>query len=84
MKVGMEFAPRELVAERLVKGREERGVSQQDIATELHVSQPTVCSWENAGRMPERDRWTAIAKAYGFPSMEELFFVVPADQAAGG
>ncbi len=80
---GMEFAPIEVVATRMVKGRKRLGKTQQEVAEDVGCKQPTVSSWEDAQKMPERERWQVVARAYGYASMEELFFVVAADKAAG-
>lgn len=78
----MRFAPKDVVSARMVKSRDESGKTQQDIAAETKRSQPAVSSWESAEKLPEQDQWEAVAKAYGFESMEALFFVDD-EQATG-
>lgn len=44
--------------------RKRRNEKQEDIATRLGVTQPTVSNWER-GAMPHPSMWAAIAEAYG-------------------
>jgi transcriptional regulator with XRE-family HTH domain len=52
------------VHERLRKARKLQKKTQEVIAGEIGVEQGTVSKWE-AGRMPSRDLWSKIARAYG-------------------
>ena len=42
-----------------------KGLKQSDVAKALHVTQKTVCSWENGKTMPKIDKIEPICKLYG-------------------
>ena len=44
--------------------REEKGMSQRDLATEVGVSQPTVCDWENSKIVPELPKAVRLADLF--------------------
>lgn len=52
------------IGERLRRAREDLGLTQQQLAEKLGVSQPTIHAWES-GSMPRMKRLRAVAEAYG-------------------
>ncbi len=47
------------------KLREERGMTQQQMADKLYVSRQTVCRWENGSRCPDLITAKKIATEFG-------------------
>ena len=45
--------------------REKKGITQQELATSLGVSQSTVAMWETNNSLPRTDKLPAIAKVLG-------------------
>ena len=45
--------------------REKKGITQQELATALGVSQSTVAMWETNNSLPRTDKLPAIAKVLG-------------------
>ena len=54
-------------AENLRMIREEKEMSQRELATILRVSHSTVSSWETSSKYPTIDRVYDIARALGVP-----------------
>jgi len=57
--------------ENLTKLRKERGMSQEDLASNLNVSRQAVSKWESNSSYPETDNIVAICKLFNC-SMDEL------------
>ena len=51
-------------AERLKELREEKGLSQNALAKELHFSQPAITRWENKTQIPNIEVAILIAKYF--------------------
>lgn len=47
----------------LFHARESAGVSQQDAADRLEVTQPTISQWDH-GAVPHPSRWADVARVY--------------------
>ena len=47
------------------KARKKAGLTQQDLADELGVCQPTVAMWETQKSLPRTDKLPALAKILG-------------------
>lgn len=56
---------------RLKELREAKGLSQRELARELHVTQGAVQKWEAGRQMPKASRLTAICKVLGC-TLDEL------------
>lgn len=50
------------------KAREKLGKTQCQMAFEIKVSQPTICSWELGETKPRPRYWGRIAIAYDIPA----------------
>lgn len=57
--------------EKLTKLRKERGMSQEDLASNLNVSRQAVSKWESNNSYPETEKIVAICKLFNC-SMDEL------------
>ena len=57
--------------EKLTKLRKEKGMSQEDLASNLNVSRQAVSKWESNISYPETDKIVAICKLFNY-SMDEL------------
>ncbi len=79
----MDFASRDVVATRMKDARKAKSLDQHEIAAALGVSQPAVSAWESGEQQPKRETWRAVAAAYGFAAMEELFFESAPVEAGG-
>ena len=53
------------VAERLVKLRKEKGLSQEELADKLGISRQAVSKWERAEASPDTDNLIMLARLYG-------------------
>lgn len=53
------------IAEKLVELRMSKGVTQEDVAQSLSVSNKTVSKWENGASMPDLPMLVELAKYYG-------------------
>jgi transcriptional regulator with XRE-family HTH domain len=51
--------------ETLREARRRKKLTQQQLAEELDVRQPTIAAWESDLALPRPRRWKAVAKAYG-------------------
>lgn len=60
-----------MYGEHLKKLREERNMSQEKLAEELHVSRQAISKWENNKAMPDIENLKALGNLYGI-SMNEL------------
>lgn len=58
-------------ANKLVKLRKSRGLSQENLAEQLGVSHQAVSKWERAESSPDTEHLIALAKIYGI-SMDEM------------
>lgn len=45
--------------------RESRGMTQQQVADNLHVTRSAVCLWEKGVRRPSRDNLIAMSSLFG-------------------
>lgn len=59
------------IANRLVKLRKEKGLSQEQLAEELGLSRQAVSKWERAESSPDTDNLICLAKLYNV-SLDEL------------
>ncbi len=59
------------LGENIRKLREEKGLTQQQLADQLYVSRQTVCRWESGARTPDLDMAERIAEIFHI-SMDEL------------
>jgi len=59
------------IANRLVKLRKEKGLSQEELADKLGLSRQAVSKWERAEASPDTDNLICLAKLYGV-SLDEL------------
>lgn len=58
-------------ANKLVKLRKSRGMSQEMLAEKMNVSRQAVSKWERAESSPDTEHLIALAKLYGI-SMDEM------------
>lgn len=65
-------------AARLTQLRKERGLSQEELAEELHVSRQAVSKWERAESSPDTDNLIALGQLYGI-TLDELIHGGQAD-----
>ena len=59
------------IADRLVKLRKQKGLSQEELADKLGLSRQAVSKWERAEASPDTDNLICLAKLYGV-SLDEL------------
>lgn len=59
------------IADRLVKLRKQKGLSQEELAEKLGLSRQAVSKWERAEASPDTDNLICLAKLYGV-SLDEL------------
>lgn len=59
------------IANRLVKLRKEKGMSQEDLADALGISRQAVSKWERAEASPDTDNLICLAKLYNI-SLDEI------------
>ncbi|MFA5421864.1 MAG: helix-turn-helix transcriptional regulator [Bacilli bacterium] len=59
------------IAERLIKLRKEKGLSQEELAEKLGLSRQAVSKWERAEASPDTDNLICLARIYGV-SLDEL------------
>lgn len=59
------------IAERLIKLRKEKGLSQEELAAKLGLSRQAVSKWERAEASPDTDNLICLAKIYGV-SLDQL------------
>ncbi len=59
------------IANRLLKCRKKKGLSQEEFAEKIGVSRQAVSKWERAEASPDTDNLIAIAEVYGL-SLDEL------------
>lgn len=59
------------IANRLIKLRKEKGLSQEDLANALGISRQAVSKWERAEASPDTDNLICLAKLYGV-SLDEI------------
>ncbi len=53
------------IANRLVKLRKEKGLSQEDLAAKIGISRQAVSKWERAEASPDTDNLILLARLYG-------------------
>ena len=53
------------IAERLVELRTSKGVTQEDVAQSLSISNKTISKWENSASMPDLSMFIELSKYYG-------------------
>ena len=51
----------------LAAARVNAGMTQEDVAREMHVSKNTVINWEKGKRMPNHATMIALSMLYDFP-----------------
>ena len=71
-KVRMEDCDRERLGERLRQAREGRGLTQEALAEELHVSRQTVSNWERGKTLPDIQSLVGAASTLGMGLPELL------------
>lgn len=59
------------MANRLVRLRREKGLSQEELAAQVGVSRQAVSKWERAEASPDTENWILLARLYGV-SLDEL------------
>lgn len=59
------------IADRLVKLRKQKGLSQEELADKLGLSRQAVSKWERAEASPDTDNLICLAKLYGI-SLDQL------------
>lgn len=59
------------IAERLIKLRKEKGLSQEELAAQLGLSRQAVSKWERAEASPDTDNLICLARIYGV-SLDQL------------
>ena len=59
------------IANRLVRLRKEKNLSQEALANELGISRQAVSKWERAEASPDTDNLILLAKLYGM-SLDDL------------
>ena len=64
-KVRMEDCDRERLGERFRQAREGRGLTQEALAEELHVSRQTVSNWERGKTLPDIQSLVGAASTLG-------------------
>lgn len=57
--------------EKLIRFREEQGLSQTELAQELGVTRQAVSGWERGANAPAREKLMALSRLYGVP-LDEL------------
>ena len=70
-------ADSEMLAERLLRLRQERGLSRVELSNRTGFSKPSIWAWESGRTMPRRSNLIALADAFGI-SARELFAGEPA------
>ena len=53
------------IGERLQQLRKEKGISQEKLAEQLHVTRQAVSKWETGQSYPDLDNLGALSKLYG-------------------
>ena len=53
------------IAEKLVELRTAKGVTQEDVAQNLSISNKTISKWENGASMPDLPMLIELSKYYG-------------------
>src|SRR3546814_12490932 len=66
-----------MLAERLRRLRQERGLSRVELSNRTGFSKPSIWAWESGRTMPRRSNLIALADAFGI-SERELFAGEPA------
>lgn len=62
----------EMLAERLLRLRQERGLSRAELSTRTGFSKPSIWAWESGKTMPRRSNLTVLADAFGLSERELL------------
>ena len=65
-------ADSEMLAERLLRLRQERGLSRVELSNRTGFSKPSIWAWENGKTMPRRSNLIALADAFGISERELL------------
>ena len=60
------------LAEKIAKIRKERGMTQEEFASELSVTRQAVSKWENGGASPSLDNLRTMAERFGIDA--NMFF----------
>ena len=68
-------------AEALRKLRTEKGLSQQELANQIHVTRSTVARWENGSRLPDAMMILHLAKCLGMDANILLYAAAESDEA---
>lgn len=66
-----QYSGKALIGTNIVKYREERGLSRQELATQMGVSLPTVYRWENGDRIPDVVTFMKLSRILGV-SMDKM------------
>lgn len=64
----------------LIRLRERRGLTQQELADELGITRQAVSQWESGRAFPSMEKQLALSRLYGV-SLEELYGGPPAEEA---
>lgn len=67
------------IANKLLQLRKEKGLSQEQLASQLGISRQAVSKWERAEASPDTDNLIALAKLYDI-SLDELLLHEPANK----
>lgn len=70
-----------LFAENLRKLREERGLSQKQLGTQMFVNHSTIARWENGTRLPDAAMILRLARCLGVDVNTLLMMVAQSDEA---
>ena len=69
--------------EKLKELRQQKGLTQEELAKALYVSRTAISKWESGRGYPSIDSMKAIAKFFSV-SLDELVGLVPAKEENGG
>jgi transcriptional regulator with XRE-family HTH domain len=67
------YEDREGHARRIKSLRQARGLTQDDLAVEAHVSRATINNWENGATVPQADKLEVVFRALGVQLDESEF-----------
>ena len=70
-------ADSEMLAERLLRLRQERGLSRVELSNRTGFSKPSIWAWESGKTMPRRSNLIALAEVFGLSERELLAGVEP-------
>ena len=74
----------EMLAQRLLRLRKERGLSRAALSVRTGFSRPSIWAWESGKTVPRRSNLPALAEAFGISEQELLAGDTPARAHGGG